>query len=193
MTDEELMNAWRGAQTSTPRTDWIHKTWRRRKLLRDVGLLAEYLGGGGAIAVAAWFVYRSLNAPTLSLLVLVIVIVAASWWMSTRHYIMARSGAQTHETKSYLSELLRVAQLELEFTRAYTRLTMITLPLIMLWAMFQLYSAAEVYASEPWRAIIGLGGIMSIGAGMIVHARHKCARLEDEVERLQQWAHSFAP
>lgn len=175
---------------SPPKTDWAARTHQRRRRRRALSALGELLGGAGAIGVALWFVAQNPTPSTIALLAIVGLVVGMSWAATARSLAaLARARAQT--TGHHLERLRHDAQIELRAHRGYTKLLTLSAALTLGWAIVTIFLHAGVYLDAPWRAVVGLGGILAILMGVRWQVHHKIEALEDELQRLEAWTEAF--
>jgi uncharacterized membrane protein len=55
---------------------------------------------------------------------------------------------------------------------------------VVAWAPFVLHAGRETYLAEPWRALVGFGGIAVILAGVAWHTRRKLQRARREADEV---------
>lgn len=192
MTDNELGEIWCASHSEDGERDhsWAPRTWLRRRRVFYLKLLGELLGGSGAIGVAIWFFREAASLKMALLLAIVVLVVLLSWGANVRLWHAMSRIARTH-TLDHIARLLAEAELELRAQVWISRVVWISGALLFPWALYVLWSHADAYLSEPWRGVIGFGGLLVIFAGILWQLHHKRGVLEDEVCRLKSWQETF--
>jgi hypothetical protein len=193
MTEQQdtLEGLWKDHDASTPDPAWVARTHRRRRRAQALGVFGEAAGGASAVAVAVWFVARAPTPQTIALLAIVALVVAASWASTWRAVRALRRGREV-TTGDHLAGLLSDARVTLAERRRYGKLVLLSAALIAPWALFVLATRFDLYAAEPWRALVGFGGIAVILFALRWTIRAKIEELEDEIARLEAWLSAFS-
>ncbi len=183
---EQFDEIWRSHQPQPADVDAIKKQARRQKQRLDRALMLEVLGGGVAIAVATCFVSAQQGLVTLGLLAVCIILVALS---VANQLAMRRTLLSLGETAvgSYLAFWHQHVHQELRFTTIGLYLSGLSGLVIVGWAVWAGMEWRAAYTAEPWRWVLGFGGIVTILFFAIRGLQKKVKNLNNEEQKLSLW------
>jgi hypothetical protein len=146
----------------------------RRVVVREV--LAALL----LLVWSCWMVARSRGAPEVLAMVGFILVFTASWLtylLALRVDFFEGSG---EGVEAFVALTRRRLAIEGRWLRFVERWTLVLGVAIVPWSVWWFAVHRERYLAEPWRAVVGFGGVAAILAGVVFWMRRKQQKLRVE-------------
>ncbi len=156
----------------------------RRRLF--VAAAGEVGGAIFGIAVIAWLVARS-HGSAFILSVAIPLLVFFGAWLA--RFFEARRGlfrAPGQTVAAFVDLTRKRLTTEIEWMRFARRSTTLLAVAAVFWAVWAFVKHFDQYAAEPWRAVVGFGGVVVILAGLAWWIPRKHARLTGELARFEE-------
>jgi hypothetical protein len=158
---------------------------RRETRRQALGLAAEVLVGAGAVVFYAALIVRGKATAPLLVIAAVSFVFVAVWLGYLLHVRRSTWRGAGEALRPSLELTLRRRRADARWFR-FVRLATAAFGLVAAaWAPFQLSAYREVYAREPWRAVVGFGGALAILVLFLVYAGRRLERARREASGLE--------
>ncbi|HEX7666156.1 MAG TPA: hypothetical protein VF407_16630 [Polyangiaceae bacterium] len=155
----------------------------RRLLVAAVGEVGGAIVG---IAGAVWLVARAHGSRVVLWLALALVLFFCMWL--GRFFKMRRGlfRAPAESVAAFVDLTRKRLASEIEWMAFAKRSTTALGIASVVWMAWALVAHLDRYAAEPWRAVIGVGGVLAILGGLAWWIPRKHARLTSELARFER-------
>lgn len=154
-----------------------------RRIRRAVA--GEIAGGAVAAALSVWLLVRTRgDVVVVSACAGILVFLGVCW---TRLLTLRQGslGTAVEGLDGFVKLSRRRVTDDLGWNRFSLRATKVLAALLAPWCVWAFVARYESYRMEPWRAVVGFGGVVVILAGLWLTQRRKQRKLEAERDRFE--------
>lgn len=136
-------------------------------------------------AIIAWLLARSHGSPLILAMAIPILLFFGAWL--ARFFGMRRGlfRAPAEDVSTFVDLTRKRLATEIEWMRFARRSTLAIAAASLPWSAWAFAARFDRYAAEPWRAVVGFGGVVVILAGLAWWIPRKDARLRGELARFE--------
>ena len=187
MTDDKELEGWRSEWQSLGgrqgfADDLARNVARDARRIRR-GVATEIAGGVFAASISVWLI-SSAHGELVSTFTGAGVLVFCGVW-TTRLLTLRQAGPSGEGLDGFIELTRRRMTDDLRWSRFTRRTTKVLAALLVPWSAWAFVTRHAMYRAEPWRGLVGFGGVAIILAGLYVWQRRKHRKLETERDRFE--------
>lgn len=165
--------------------------WERKRWIHGISTLLEALGGLLGVGVALYFAVSNPKPAVIALAVFITLFMGTSFAFTVWNRRTLREGLPD-DTRSFLETLRRRLEVEERLLSAGRVSFWVVTLFVAVWTPWMIGENWSAYAAEPWRAVVGVGGMLVIFAGVAVTMRRRRDKLTRESTWLRDLEEEFA-
>jgi len=188
MNDSELtrlQTEWQGLGNVDAALERLAERARRELRRARRSIAVECIAAACSTATCAYFLVENASGPAIGLTAIVVVFNA----VYLRKLFQVR-GARSRDAARSLDDYGALLRTQLAAETRWLdfawRATWVLAAILAIWSAWQLLHAREAYALEPWRGIVGFGGIAALLAGTLAWVHHARGRLQLRSRRMDE-------
>lgn len=163
---------------------------RRRTPRLVFAIAAEWLASAIVLAFWSWVIARDPHPTNIAMAVFSAAFVVV--WLALLHRNLRASLAPlSGSVKATLALGVERARAQSRWTRVVHRSCLVLGAFVVPWGLSMLWAHWDVYAAEPWRAVVGFGGIYAILAVVWVISSASRRAGEKEARELERLLHAL--